>query len=288
MKEQENHIRQEWKQQYEQIRVPEEAKKRIEEGIRMAKEEKRKEGRIRRLRRSAQTAVAAAAAFTILVNVSPAAAQAMEKIPVIGTIARVVTLDTYRDQRGKMEAEVEIPRIETEGSEAEANREIEEYGKELIRQYEEEVRETQGEGHYALESSYDVVFENEKYVSVRICTTVIMASGTEYVKVFNVDKETGKTVGLLEMLGGDEELLARVSENIMEQMEEQMAEDPNVIYFLHSDMPETDFQGLTGEESYYFNENGELVIAFGEYEVAPGYMGAVEFTIPADVTGELG
>ena len=30
---------------------------------------------------------------------------------------------------------------------------------------------------------------------------------------------------------------------------------------------------------------GELVIAFAEYDVAPGYMGAVEFTIPASVTG---
>ena len=45
--------------------------------------------------------------------------------------------------------------------------------------------------------------------------------------------------------------------------------------------------GITGEESYYFNENGELVISFDEYEVAPGYMGAVTFTIPLNVTGKL-
>ncbi len=31
------------------------------------------------------------------------------------------------------------------------------------------------------------------------------------------------------------------------------------------------------------NENGELVIVFSEYEVAPGYMGTVSFTIPSDV-----
>ena len=47
----------------------------------------------------------------------------------------------------------------------------------------------------------------------------------------------------------------------------------------------TSFKGLTGDESYYFNDKGELVIAFAEYDVAPGYMGAVEFTIPASVTG---
>ena len=70
-------------------------------------------------------------------------------------------------------------------------------------------------------------------------------------------------------------------------MREQMAADENVIYYLDSDMPEQDFKGLTGEESFYFSQNGELVVAFDEYQVAPGYMGAVEFTIPTEVTGNL-
>lgn len=48
-----------------------------------------------------------------------------------------------------------------------------------------------------------------------------------------------------------------------------------------------DFAGLTGEESYSFSDSGELVIYFDEYDVAPGYMGAVSFTIPLEVTGQL-
>ena len=54
-----------------------------------------------------------------------------------------------------------------------------------------------------------------------------------------------------------------------------MDADENIAYFLNSDLPDSDFKGITGEESYYFNENGELAISFDEYEVAPGYMGAV-------------
>lgn len=69
------------------------------------------------------------------------------------------------------------------------------------------------------------------------------------------------------------------------QMEEQMAKDESVIYFYHSEMPEQDFGGLAGDESYYFTRRGQLVIAFDEYQVAPGYMGAVEFIIPSSVTG---
>ncbi|OJT72202.1 anti-sigma factor, partial [Clostridioides difficile] len=36
-----------------------------------------------------------------------------------------------------------------------------------------------------------------------------------------------------------------------------------------------------------FNKNGNLVISFDEYEVAPGYMGAVEFVIPNKVIKRL-
>ena len=52
-------------------------------------------------------------------------------------------------------------------------------------------------------------------------------------------------------------------------------------------MPEWDFKELNGDESFYFNEKGELVITFDEPAVAPAYMGAVEFTIPQSVTGNF-
>lgn len=278
----------ELRRQYEEIPVPEEARRRMEEGIQMAKQEKRQKNRgLIWLRRAGETAVAAMAVITVLVNASPAAAQVMEQIPVIGTIAQVVTFRTYEDHSGKGEANVEIPKIEEEGQTLEANREIEDYADSLIREYEDKIRAGEDQENYALDSTYEVIFENDRYVCIRIDTTVVMASGTQFVKVFTVDKETGETVSLLQMLGGDETMLAAVSSNIMEQMREQMAADENVIYYLDSDMPEWDFKGLDGDESYYFDQDGELVVTFDEYEVAPGYMGAVEFVIPKSVTGDL-
>ena len=278
----------ELRRQYEEIPVPEEARRRMEEGIQMAKQEKRQKNRgLIWLRRAGETAAAAMAVITVLVNASPAAAQVMEQIPVIGTIAQVVTFRTYEDHSGKGEANVEIPKIEEEGQTLEANREIEDYADSLIREYEDKIRAGEDQENYALDSTYEVVFENDRYVCIRIDTTVVMASGTQFVKVFTVDKETGETVSLLQMLGGDETMLAAVSSNIMEQMREQMAADENVIYYLDSDMPEWDFKGLDGDESYYFDQDGELVVTFDEYEVAPGYMGAVEFVIPKSVSGDL-
>lgn len=48
-----------------------------------------------------------------------------------------------------------------------------------------------------------------------------------------------------------------------------MAADSSVTYFYNSDMPEWDFKELRGDESFYFNEKGELVITFDETDVAP-------------------
>jgi hypothetical protein len=66
-----------------------------------------------------------------------------------------------------------------------------------------------------------------------------------------------------------------------------MAEDENQIYWLDSDMPEEDFQSITENTTFYVNEKGHLVVVFDEYEVAPGYMGSVEFEIPEEVTQDL-
>ena len=183
-----NDWKENWRQQYEEIPVPDEAKRRLEEGIRKAKEEKRNVIRLRLIKRVGGTAAAAMVALTVLVNASPAVAQAMERVPVIGAIAKVVTFRTYEDSRENAGAQVNIPQIEGEGQQPEANQAIEEYANRLIQMYEEEIQAGGENGNYGLDSTYDVVFENQKYVSIRIRSTLTMASGTEFVKVFNVDK----------------------------------------------------------------------------------------------------
>ena len=200
----------------------------------------------------------------------------------------MVTLRTYEDKKDNFEADIKVPQVTiegTEGAQVPANKSIEDYGNELIAMYEEELSRDNGEGHYGLDSQYEVVTDNSKYLSIRIDTTLTMASGTQFVKVFTIDKVTGSIISLKDLFHDRPEMLEAVSDNIKSQMAQQMAKDDSVVYFYQSDMPDEDFKGLTGDESYYFNENGELVITFNEYDVAPGYMGAVQFTIPGSVTG---
>ena len=284
MKTQDDHRREPmemWKEEYDQIPVPQEARDRIEAGIMRARLEQKRSDRMKNMKRTGVTAAALVLTFGIAVNASPVVAQAMDGIPVIGSIARVVTIRNYNESTDNgMMADISVPQID--GNVA-ANAKMDAYAKELIARYEKEVVAQLGqeEDHYALESSYEVVSDNDKYVSIRINTVETMASGAEFVKIFTVDKATGQTVSLKDYLNSPEKLEA-VSQNIKDQMAAQMAEDEGKVYFTEGEPG--GFTGLTGDENFYLNEAGELVIVFGEYEVAPGYMGTVSFTIPKDVT----
>ena len=281
----------ELKQQYEQIPVPAEARERIKMGIAQAEQEQKTEKKsapsLIWIKRTGATAAASLVLITALANISPQTAQAMENIPVIGAIAQIVTFRTYEHHTENTEALIEVPQIQGNAESPSANAEIQAYADQLIATYEQELQASQEAGSYALHSVYDVVFENSRYLCIRIRTTMTIASRTEFVKIFTINKNSGETVSLKALLGNDSAKLEAISENIKDQMRQQMAQDDSLIYFLDSDHPQEDFQELTGEESYYFNSQGQLVIAFDEYQVAPGYMGAVEFTIPEQISGDL-
>ncbi len=276
------------KDRYHNIPVPDAARVSLAAGIERAKKEKRRIQMMKMTKRTGITAAAAMAAIVIMANASPVTANAMEEIPVLGAIAKVVTFRTFEDANNNYEAKIDIPKVSiNEKDNVKVNRSIEEYANQLISEYEKQVAGDQaGDGHYSVTSSYDVVTDNDKYLSLRINTTVVMASGAESVKIFTIDKETGNVVSLKDLMKDKADYITAISDNIKKQMEEQMAADDSKMYFYNTGEDSVDeFKQITGDESFYFNANGEIVIAFDEYEVAPGYMGAVEFTIPKDVTG---
>ena len=62
-----------------------------------------------------------------------------------------------------------------------------------------------------------------------------------------------------------------------------MDADENVHYWLHDEIEELNFKTIYEDTSFYVNERGNIVIAFDEGDVAPMYMGALEFEIPSEV-----
>lgn len=275
----EKQILEQWKEAYTAIAVPKEAKSRIEAGISKARREQTRRDYMKTVKQLGISAAAVVVTFGVAVNASPAIANAMDNIPVIGNIAKVFTVNTYTHQNGGMQADVQVPNLD---GNVDANADIDAYAQQLITQYEQQIASTQGgERHYALESDYEVVSDGPRYVSIQINTAVTEASGTEYVKIFTIDKSTGKQIAWKDLIT-DETVRKAISANILTQMQEQMEADESKVYFTTPDMD--GFQALTGEESFYLNEAGELVIVFNEYDVAPGYMGIVRFVIPNSVS----
>lgn len=305
--------------------IPEAGRERLQAGIDRARIEKKRAERVRR--RSAWTAVAAAVIVLIaLPNTNMQIAHAMENIPVLGGFFRLVTVRQYNYSDENHDAEVELAQItygedagegapvgeeavgaaaldgtaagSVDGAGQEAaeaklsedgveavNQDMEATVEELIRQFEDTLSE---EGYHGLHVTQEVVTDNALYYTVKLSVLETEASGYEHNQFYTIAKQTGNVVTLEDLFAEGSDYISAISENIKTQMKEQMAADEGVIYFLdNDDMPEFNFQGITEQTNFYFNERGELVIAFDEYEVAPGSMGAPEFVIPQEVTAAL-
>lgn len=233
--------------------------------------------------------------ITVITNSSANIAHAMSKIPVIGTIAEIVTFRTYENSENNMEANIKVPEVSVKNEDGTVNEEttqkinksIQEYTDEIIAQYEADVAAAEGEGHMDVELDYSVVTDSERLFSIRFDQFLIMASGSQMVKIYHIDKQTGEMIQLSDLFQDGVDFITPISENIKQQMREQMAADDSVMYFIDSDVPESDFQSINEDTTFYVNDNGKLMIVFDEYEAAPGYMGSVEFEIPTEFVQDL-
>ncbi len=99
MKQEENRPMDKLKSDYESIPVPTEAKERMLAGIAQAKKRTERCDYHEIRKKTGGAAAAAMIAITVLANATPALANAMEQIPVIGSIAKVVTFRTYEDKK---------------------------------------------------------------------------------------------------------------------------------------------------------------------------------------------
>ncbi len=292
----------EMRQDYENIKIPAELRQRVEAGIRQAKEETKMKKRSKVIVYTGRVAGGVAAAMvmiTVMANSGAAIAHAMAKIPVIGAIAEVVTFREYEstDNNNNMEADIKIPEVSVKNEDGTVNEEttqkinksIQEYTDEIIAQYEADVKAAgEGEGHMNVELDYSVITDSDRLFSIRFDQLLVMASGTQMVKIYHIDKQTGEMIGLDGLFKDGVDYITVLSENIKEQMKERMAADESLVYWVdNEDMSEWNFESIKEDNTFYVNENGKLTIVFDEYEVAPGYMGSVEFEIPTEIIQDL-
>ncbi|WP_053219912.1 DUF3298 and DUF4163 domain-containing protein [Virgibacillus senegalensis] len=102
-------------------------------------------------------------------------------------------------------------------------------------------------------------------------------TGTDY---YNIDIGTNQQLSLSDLFKEDSNYKQIINKEIRKQIEEQEANEEGS--YFHPDDPFTGtsaFHTVTDDQTFYI-ENGDVVIAFGQYEIAPGYMGEPVFSIP--------
>lgn len=265
-------------------------RKRMEEAKKMDKANRNK----KRIIRLAAAAATLAGIFVILPNTSAGIAHAMEQIPVIGQLVEVVTFRDYTYETDRNMADIEVPEVkvadQTGDSQVqenlnrtteEINAEIQKITDQLIEEFEANLDEEMGYQDVMVTS--EVVTTTENYFTLKLICYQGAGSGYQWNVFYTIDLNTGERLALKDLFLEGADYITAISENIKEQMQAQMDADENVYYWLHDEIEEWNFKAITDETSFYLNEKGNVVIGFNEGDVAPMYMGTVEFEIPAEV-----
>ena len=223
-------------------------------------------------------AAAVLALFIAVPNVSPAAAAAMADIPVLGAVVRVVTFRNYTYDDGWHSADVSVPELAGGAAAQEVSDQVRAYTDRLIARFEETCEEELGkEGYHGLDVTSTVVTDTDEWFTLRVDAVEIQASGYEFSRFYHINKATDQVVTLKDLFREDADYVTVLSDEVRRQMEERMAENTEASCF-----PE-EFTAIGPEQNFYFNTDGDLVLVFDEYTIAPGSMGMPEFTIPSDV-----
>lgn len=275
------------KNDYLKVQIPDELEFLVKKSI-MKKEKNMK--RKRKFLTCTASVAAAAAVFVGTINISPVAAQAMSNVPVLKDLVKVVTFREYHYEDDSHELDIKVPQINgLENSELEdiLNDNYIKENEQLYKEFMEQIgnEDNLNEKYFALYTDYEVKTNTDNLLVVANHKTEIAASGYETVHYNNIDKQN-KLLITLPSLFKDDSYIELISENIKSQMKEQMKADEDKSYFLEIDMTDS-FTSIKEDQNFYINSDGKLIISFDEYEVAPGYMGIVEFTIPTNVLQDV-
>lgn len=279
------------KKQYDEIPVPEELSERLEKVI-LAHSPA---GKLRPYR---YRILLAAAAILILfiteLNVNTGFAAQVDSIPVLGQISRIFVFKNYVQQDERKILNVTVPELKNTGNddlENRVNNEIRMKINEIIREAEKNVEECMeaylktggNESEFTpwiIDINYEIKCSDEQFLSFEIWKTESLASSYFERYFYNIDLETGKELTLRDLLGPDYVEIATAE--IKSQIEQRTKTDPDQLFYDYGkEEPEgvKGFEKLSENQMFYINKEGNVVIVFEKYSIAPGYMGCPEFVI---------
>ena len=281
------------KETYENIVIPEELAGKVQEAIDISRKKRVKRLARSRRKRVYQWAAGIAAAFTVVttvgLNTNEAFAMEAQTLPVIGELARILTVRSYEKANDDLHISAKIPGVDLGGDgqqlSDEVNAQIErmtvQYESEAVKraeEYKEAFLETGGtqeeweEHDIRIDVWYEIKNQTEDVLSFTVKGTESWTSAYAETRYYNLDLKNNEFLTLEDFLGQD--YVEKANESIRAQIDERMQ---NGETFFTSE--EGGFETIEADQSFYVNENGNPVIVFEKYAIAPGAMGEVEFEI---------
>lgn len=284
-----NDILENLRKEYQSVPIPEELDTIVNRSIKQALRTRK----VKRLKVKGMTIAAAILVFLIAINASTTVANALASIPGVERIIKVLTLHEFKVKESNYEADIKTPAIinmENKELQLGLNQKYMEENKALYDNFQAEIEELKQQGlndaHIGVDAGYEVKTDNDSIFSIGRYILQTAASSTMEMQFDTIDKKNQILI-TLPMLFKDEQYVKLISGNIISQMQDQMKGDEGKIYWVageSGDIPKDEaFSSIMKDQSFYINKDGKLVIVFNKYEVAPGYMGMIEFEIPTEV-----
>lgn len=283
------------KKSYGEIPVPNQLSEMVARTIESARKEQSAKPTVQMHRRGALrwgSGIVAAVflCFVVVVNSSSALAADLSKVPVIGSLVKLVNWQSYEEKTADYGITVTIPSLQQIGQENKAftnkiNAEIEK----MCNNYAEDAKknaldyraaflgtggtEAQWEEHkIQITVGYRVLSQSDRYLSFLVYGQENWSSSGSENRYYNLDLKNSGYVTLKELLGNDYKNIA--NESIRRQIEERSQAGQQ---FFSAE--EGGFKGISDTQKFYINTAGNPVIVFEPYEIAPGSSGTIHFEI---------
>lgn len=284
------------KEEYMKIEIPKELNEMVQNTIENERKkranEKKKSGMV--WKAVGGTVAAAMAVVIVGLNTSSAMAMSAKQIPGLGPVAKVLTFRHYETKKGDTAVKTEIPGVTiqratvkekafTNAINSQIQKECDAYVNGAVKrakEYRKAFLETDGtekefaQKHIKINVSYEVKSHTKDSVSFVVSGTESWVSAYASTQYYNLNLNNLSYLTLQDVLGDN--YIAIANKSIKAQMKTLEDMDKNVTFWDESD---GGFKSINSDTDFYINEKGLPVVVFGKYEVAPGFMGNVEFVI---------
>lgn len=271
--------------------VPLNVKKRIKSVFNSLPDENIESFTKKKHRRRIVLSVASVALFALVLmpNMSSVYANALNDIPVIGKLIKVVTVRSYFYEDDKKELNVSVPSIgdkQNSNAENQVNKDVDELIGQIVDCFYEEYNKNAND-FKSVDVTYDVITNTDRWFTLRLNVVETAASSRQYYKFYNIDRENDRVVKLSDLFE-DKDYKNIISDDIKRQMREQMDSDSSISYWIKEEdvILGGNFTRIEDDHNFYVNDIGNIVIVFDEGDVAPSSMGTVEFEIKKAVLEE--